>query len=110
MQYLLDTTSEFTEASADALRAELAGLGDSVVVVGTGEGTWSVHVHTDHAGTAVEAGIGAGRPYRITVSRLEEADDTAKSVAVIAVAPGEGLGRLFEKEGAHVVAGASARR
>src|SRR4051812_34848957 len=49
------------------LRAALAGLGDSLVVVG-GEPTWNVHVHVDDPGAAVEAGVEAGRPHRIKVT------------------------------------------
>jgi dihydroxyacetone kinase-like predicted kinase len=54
------------------LRGELAALGDSLVVVGDGAGRWQVHVHVDDAGAAVEAGIRAGRPSRIRITRLTE--------------------------------------
>src|SRR5690606_36142408 len=39
VQYLLDAE----DAAVAGLRATLAGLGDSLVVVGTGDGTWKVH-------------------------------------------------------------------
>jgi uncharacterized protein len=104
VQYLLDTAAGYTDESADALRAELARLGDSVVVVGTGEGTWNVHVHTDDAGAALEAGIAAGRPYRISVSQFDEPGPRPKPAAVIAIVPGAALGALFESEGVRVVA------
>ena len=71
VQYLLDATPE----SVETLRAVLDALGDSLVVVGTGEGeppTWNVHVHVDDIGAAIEAGVVAGRPHRITVTRLED--------------------------------------
>jgi DAK2 domain fusion protein YloV len=103
VQYLLDTAGDFTEESADALRGALVRLGDSVVVVGTGDGTWSVHVHTGDAGAAVEAGIAVGRPYRITVSPFDGLAPP-KAGAVIAIVPGAALGRLFESEGVRVVA------
>jgi hypothetical protein len=54
VQYLLDA------ADTSALRAELVELGDSLVVVGTGEGTWTVHVHVNDIGAAIEAGVRAG--------------------------------------------------
>ena len=57
VMYLLDAPDD----SVPALKAALAGLGDSLVVVG-GDGLWNVHVHVDDVGAAVEAGIGAGRP------------------------------------------------
>ena len=112
VQFLLDTGAGFGDEQADELRAALTRLGDSVVVVGTGDGTvrtWSVHVHTDDAGAALEVGIGVGRPYRISVSQLTDASagSQPKPGAVIAVAPGAGLGRLFENEGVLVVAGDS---
>jgi DAK2 domain fusion protein YloV len=103
VQYLL----EADDTAADKLRAELATLGDSVVVVGTGDGIWNVHAHVDDAGAAVEAGVLAGRPYRISVVKFADADPDAAATAVIAVSPGEGLSRLFEGEGVHVVAGPS---
>jgi DAK2 domain fusion protein YloV len=104
VQYLLDTDGAFTEEAADALRRELTRLGDSVVVVGTGDGTWSVHVHTDDAGGAVEAGIAVGRPYRISMSPFDGVGPPPKPGAVIAIVPGAGLARLFESEGVLVVA------
>src|SRR5690606_16526873 len=58
--YLLEADDE----AVARLRRRLDGLGDSLVVVG-GDGLWNVHVHVDDAGAAVEAGVEAGRPYRI---------------------------------------------
>ncbi|RZS87010.1 hypothetical protein EV189_2429 [Motilibacter rhizosphaerae] len=82
VMYLLDATDE----AVDALRPSLAALGESVVVVG-GEGLWSVHVHTDDAGAAVEAGIAAGRPHRIRVSALRTpAASAARRVVAVLVA------------------------
>ncbi len=46
-------------------------LGDSLVVVG-GERLWNVHVHVDDVGAAIEAGIAAGRPYRIAVTHFAD--------------------------------------
>ena len=71
VQYLLDATPE----AVDAMREVLGNLGDSLVVVGTGDGdppTWNVHVHVDDIGAAIEAGLAAGRPHRISVTRLED--------------------------------------
>ncbi|MDT0455395.1 DAK2 domain-containing protein [Streptomyces sp. DSM 41527] len=93
------------EAGDDAvavLRARLDGLGDSLVVVG-GDGLWNVHVHVDDAGAAVEAGIEAGRPYRIRIThfggaRTKEPEMTAR--AVVAVVPGAGLAGLCAQAGA----------
>ena len=54
-----------------ALRETLGTLGDSLLVVG-GDGLWNVHVHVDDVGAAIEAGIAAGRPYRIAVTHFRD--------------------------------------
>ncbi|MDY7086797.1 MAG: DAK2 domain-containing protein [Actinomycetota bacterium] len=105
VQYLLD-------AHADAvarLKGELSTLGDSLAIVGTGEAgtaTWNVHIHVPAAGIgpAVEAGVVAGRPHRITVTPLDQAQHgqpTGRGAVVVAA--GDGLTSLFEAEGATVV-------
>ena len=104
VQYLLTAV----DGAVDALRGELAELGDSLVVVGTGDGRWNVHVHVNDVGAAIEAGVEAGRPQRITVTRFADQQAAAlerTGVAVVAVAPGEGLAGLFEAEGVVVVDG-----
>ncbi|WP_230991915.1 DAK2 domain-containing protein [Streptomyces endocoffeicus] len=63
---------EADDSAVTALRERLDALGDSLVVVG-GDGLWNVHVHVDDAGAAVEAGIQAGRPYRIRISHFDGA-------------------------------------
>jgi uncharacterized protein len=108
VQYLLHAADE----RLAELRSDLGLLGDSLVVVGSGDGLWNVHVHVNDVGAAIEAGVRAGQPSRITVVRF--ADDTRTGSgaerrrpgsAVVAVAPGEGLAHLFEGEGVHVVDG-----
>lgn len=106
VQYLL--TAEF--GAVQTMRSELATLGDSLVVVGSGDGLWKVHVHVNDVGAAIEAGVRAGRPERITVTRFQdqiEAERTAQWTgrAVVAVAPGAELGGLFQAERVHVVDG-----
>jgi hypothetical protein len=102
VQYLLAAG----DAAAARLRSVLGGLGDSLVVVGTGDGTWKVHVHVDDVGAAIEAGVVAGRPYQISVTRF--GDQPAEPVAApargaVVVASGAGLVDLFSREGAVVV-------
>ena len=107
VQYLLRADEERT----GILRSELSPLGDSLVVVGTGDGVWNVHVHVNDIGAALEAGVRAGEPYRITVVRFADAvgspapPQREAGTAVVAVAPGEGLAHLFESEGVYVVEG-----
>ncbi|MFG2245217.1 DAK2 domain-containing protein [Spirillospora sp. NPDC048823] len=103
VMYLLDAPDD----AVHALREKLDGLGDSLVVVG-GDGLWNVHVHVDDAGSAIEAGMTAGRPHRIRVTYLHagagehpQAPHTGR--AVIAVTAAGGLAALFEQCGARVV-------
>jgi DAK2 domain fusion protein YloV len=109
VMYLLDAEDD----AVGRLRTTLAGLGDSLVVVG-GEGLWNVHVHVDDVGAAVEAGIAAGRPHRIRVTHF--ADQVAAQAqqragrAIVAVAAGPGLAALFEEAGAVVVHGGPGHR
>ncbi len=167
------------ESEADAverMKGELAGLGDSLVVVGgdrvggdrvggdrvsgtgaggdrvsgagagadwasgtgagadvAGEetvgGTWHVHVHVNDVGAAIEAGVTAGRPHHISVTRFEDqiagppfgagggSGTGPRSIAAaspaepsidperrgaVVVAAGEGLARLLAGEGVAV--------
>lgn len=159
VQYLLDAEP----AAVDRLRSVLAGIGDSLVIVGdaaaarasgrdasasaepraeqpaepSADGTrrtWNVHVHVNDVGAAVEAGVEAGRPYRISVIRFaDSAPDHGAALAPavasaprqplpgqppsgqpvahatgrasVVVAAGAGLAALFAAEGAAVVAG-----
>jgi hypothetical protein len=101
VQYLLESDDD----RADALRADLARLGDSVVVAGTGDGTWNVHVHVNDVGAAIEAGIGAGRPRQVSVVRFSDSSQSGGTAALVAITPGAGLDRLFASEGVLVVGG-----
>ena len=67
VMYLLEADDEHVPP----LRTTLDGLGDSLVVVG-GDRLWNVHVHVDDVGAAIEAGIAAGRPYRIAVTHFAD--------------------------------------
>ncbi|MFI8826498.1 DAK2 domain-containing protein [Streptomyces sp. NPDC053431] len=89
---------EAEDGAVERLRARLDELGESLVVVG-GDGLWNVHVHVDDAGAAVEAGVEAGRPYRIRVTHFEGRGEPAGR-AVVAVLPGEGLAGLCAEAGA----------
>jgi hypothetical protein len=115
VMYLLEADDE----RIPALRRALAPLGDSLVVVG-GDRLWNVHVHVDDVGAAVEAGIEAGRPYRIRVTHFAEqvSQDARDRVGgrrhagrkVVMVAAGAGLADLFAEAGATVVLGGPGRR
>ncbi|MFI8105099.1 DAK2 domain-containing protein [Streptomyces sp. NPDC086023] len=97
---------EAQDEPVELLRERLDALGDSLVVVG-GEGLWNVHVHVDDPGAAVEAGIEAGRPYRIRITHFADQRRAALPErvqrAVVAVVPGEGLAGLCAEAGATCV-------
>jgi dihydroxyacetone kinase-like predicted kinase len=96
---------EANDAAVATLRTRLDGLGDSLVVVG-GDGLWNVHVHVDDAGAAVEAGVEAGRPYRIRITHFGNAATVTREQvqrAVVVVVPGKGLAGLCAEAGATTV-------
>lgn len=99
-------------AAADRLRDRLGELGDSVGIASapsSAQRTYSVHVHTDDAGAAVEAGLAAGRLSRIVISALSSgapglpAGGWTRERAVLAVVDGDGAAELFAGEGASVL-------
>jgi fatty acid kinase len=104
------TNFAVTGESLDAHRftPELERLGDSVLVVGD-DRTLRVHVHTDNPDAAVALFERAGEVSRFDVADMHEqvAERSARlagesplvaqsSCAVVAVASGEGVKRLFE--------------
>lgn len=106
VMYLLDTEQD--EAVA-GLRSQLNELGDSVVVVG-GRGLWNIHVHTDDIGAAIERAVEIGRPHRIKVTRLLEAESlrsqgrgAPSTRAVVVVAHGPDMADYLEEAGVTVV-------
>jgi len=95
---------------ADALtrlRADLAVLGDSVALAPSTENRHSVHVHTDDAGAAVEAGLAVGTVTKIRISALAAGrvapGGWSRQRAVLAIVDGDGAEELFGTEGACVV-------
>ncbi|MBC9225585.1 DAK2 domain-containing protein [Aeromicrobium sp. 636] len=98
VMFLLRTPDE----RIPALREALEPLGDCLVVVG-GEGLWNVHVHVDDVGAAIEAGIGAGSPFQISVTHF--ADQIARATPVtggrviISAVTGPGLADLTRRAG-----------
>ena len=118
VMYFLEARDETIPAFKDVW----AGIGDSIVVVG-GDGLWNCHIHTDDIGAAVEAALDCGRPRNIRVTDLAEQVEEERWVreappeepapptepvptAVVAVATGDGLRRIFHSLGVHhMVAG-----
>ncbi|MEU5696895.1 DAK2 domain-containing protein [Actinosynnema sp. NPDC020468] len=102
VMYLLDGAPD-----VPVLKGALAALGDCVSVVGDGTDLWTVHVHCNDIGAAIEAGIAQGRPHRITVARFADqvaaqAPRFVRDRAIVALVEGEGVAALFRSEGATV--------
>jgi dihydroxyacetone kinase-like predicted kinase len=95
------------QGAVATLRDGLDLLGDSLVVSGS-EPQWHVHVHVADAGAAIEAGLGAGRLSKITITYLNgtrgrpPAAQPAVASRVVVVAEGPDLGRLLRQAGATV--------
>ncbi len=115
VMFLLDAPDTTIPGFKDSWGA----IGDSIVVVG-GDGIWNCHVHTNDVGAAIEAGVEAGRPSKIRVTDLAEqveeerwvreaspgpadAEGSPVVTAVVAVAVGEGIGRLLRSVGVQAV-------
>jgi DAK2 domain fusion protein YloV len=110
---------EAPDHAIPAFKDVWAGIGDSIVVVG-GDGIWNCHIHTDDIGASIEAAIDIGTPRKIRVTDLieqveeeawvrEASSATALEVpyelrapvacAVVAVATGAGIRRIFHSLG-----------
>ena len=113
VMYLLDSVfasagSTSERSTVDYLARKLGRLGDCVSVAGDGSGLWTVHVHCNDIGAAIELGIEAGRPHRITVARFADAVERTPNrfrgerVVVVPI-HGGGLAALLRDEGAVVL-------
>jgi dihydroxyacetone kinase-like predicted kinase len=118
VMYFLEARDETIPAFKDVW----AGIGDSIVVVG-GDGLWNCHIHTDDIGSSIEAALDCGRPRNIRVTDLMEQVEEERWVreappegdhapsapvpcAVVAVATGDGIRRIFHSLGVQsIVAG-----
>jgi len=116
VMYLLEAPDD----AIPAFKEVWAGIGDSIVVVG-GDGLFNCHIHTDDIGPAIEAAIEIGKPMKIRVTDLLEEVEEERWVrdaastpepdpamepvttAVVAVATGDGIKRIFRSLGVHQV-------
>jgi DAK2 domain fusion protein YloV len=114
VMYFLEAPDETIAAFKDVW----AGIGDSIVVVG-GDGIWNCHIHTDDIGASIEAALDVGRPMKIRVTDLLEQVEEEKWVreaapdapaelpkvttAVVAVATGAGIERIFHSLGVQAI-------
>jgi DAK2 domain fusion protein YloV len=107
VMYLL---GQCDHAGVELLRERLEQLGESVAIAASGGGgQYSVHVHADDAGGAVEAALDIGTPSRIQVTALtgsagaRPSGGWSRDRAVLAIVDGDGAQALFAGEGAHVL-------
>jgi DAK2 domain fusion protein YloV len=107
VMYLL---GDCDHAGIELLRERLERLGESVAIAASGQGgRYSVHVHADDAGGAVEAALDVGTPSRIQVTALtgdagaRPPGGWSRDRAVLAIVDGDGAQELFVAEGAHVL-------
>ncbi len=96
--------------NVEVLRARLLRLGESVAIAAAvAGGQYSVHVHADDAGAAIEAALDLGAVSRIQVTALIGAAGArpsggwSRDRAVLAIVDGDGAGELFGGEGAYVL-------
>ena len=107
VMYLL----EGADPGLEAFREAWTKIGESIVIVG-GDGLYNCHIHTDHIGPAIEAGLEMGRPRSIRVTDLEDetaiahhdvappgSPDVVVATAVVAVVAGSGLEKIFRSLG-----------
>jgi dihydroxyacetone kinase-like predicted kinase len=90
---------------AEAIKRDLASLGDSLLVVGT-ETALRVHVHTDDPDRAIALGGTRGTVEAVEIADMHEqiaARAQRLSHPVVVVAQGDGNRRLLESLGATVV-------
>lgn len=114
VMYFLEAPDE----TVPAFKNVWAGIGDSIVVVG-GDGVWNCHIHTDDIGASIEAALDCGRPRDIRVTDLMDQVEEERWVrdsatttdgsetpvpapvptAVVAIATGDGVRRIFHSLG-----------
>ncbi|MGC9155969.1 MAG: DAK2 domain-containing protein [Ferrimicrobium sp.] len=118
MRFEVMFSLESSDQRVTAMKTVWSGIGDSIVVVGA-EGIYRCHVHTNEIGPAIEAGIQAGTVSDISVTDLVHQVDELTWVreglaapaaaqldqrtAVVAVAAGAGVARLFKSFGVQSV-------
>jgi DAK2 domain fusion protein YloV len=90
---------------AEGIRRQLEEIGESVLVAGD-ERLVKVHVHNDRPDEVIALGLGLGSLSQVTVQNLDEqtsrhgaVPQDTRSLAVLAVAAGDGLARVFESFG-----------
>jgi len=127
-QYCTEFIIKGRNLNIDKMRQGINPLGDSIMVVGTGE-MLKVHIHTNHPGQVLELGLEQGTLHDLKIDNMAEqhreiltkdaknnGHDNSRTLAtavtppegeeglgVIAVAQGEGIGNILKSLGAEQV-------
>lgn len=101
-------------ADEETIRAFMASIGDSVIVVGDDD-LRRVHVHTLRPGQALDWAIERGTVSRVKIENMQLQHEAGKatapggaglsSIGVVAVSPGPGFRALFTSMGAAAIVG-----
>lgn len=115
------------EIDIEAVKNELSGLGDSMIVIGTGE-LVKIHIHTNNPDLVLGSSLKWGELSNIKIDNmkiqhreiisassenesesniqpLEDEEKNKKNIGVIAVSQGEGLNEIFKSMGADIIEG-----
>ena len=118
-EFIINLEKEYGDKDEQELKAYLASIGDSLVVVSDDE-LVKVHVHTNHPGLAFEKALTYGSLSRMKIDNMREEhrervimdaerlareqseaqEEERKPFSFISVAPGDGLREVFEGIGA----------
>ncbi len=99
----------------DAVREQVGAMAASTVVIGD-DRTVRVHAHAENPGPLLSLGVSLGSVDQINIQNMDVqhqqfmalhgyTQDERSALAVVAVAPGDGLMRLFRDQGATQVVG-----
>lgn len=90
-------------------RAQLDSMGDSLVVA-EGDDMLKIHIHTAHPGAVLEYAVTWGTLHDIKIDNMADqhrhiitAQSAKERIAVISVAPGEGLAEIMRQLGAGII-------
>lgn len=110
-EIMVDLTADVPDKKPfdqEEFRKHLSTLGDSLLAVSDGE-VAKVHVHTEHPGEVFRYGSQFGQLGKIKIDNMriqhetivenDQENEEAVDFAVIAVASGNGIRKLFESEG-----------
>ena len=103
------------ELDVDAVREQVGAMAGSTVVIGD-DRTVRVHAHAENPGPLLSLGVSLGSVDQINIQNMDVqhqqfmalhgyTQDERSALAVVAVAPGDGLMRLFRDQGATQVVG-----